>query len=294
MSFPSTHVTNDLVLKMLHIMKRSSSGEMKTINIPTDGISDADLHFCNAYEEDDGKTIIFDAIRSDGAQISKTMSQWPWAQTLQDFAASSSKKSLWRYTVRPSENSVSREIITDTPTYFATTNPSINGQKYKFIYAAVGAMGKETAPPQGIAKINVDTKDLDAWFPEEYEFCGEPMFAPRKSDNETPSNAEDDGYILSVLLNGKEKKSEIVILDAAKIQNGPIARVPLGVAIPHGLYGCFASSDECNWTAEEIERRAKLADKMESRGNMWNEVKSDFSGLGLRLDDFEEYFGDIL
>jgi hypothetical protein len=33
---------------------------------------------------------------------------------------------------------------------------------------------------------------------------------------------------------------------------------------------------------------------MESRGNMWNEVKSDFSGLGLRLDDFEEYFGDLL
>jgi hypothetical protein len=32
---------------------------------------------------------------------------------------------------------------------------------------------------------------------------------------------------------------------------------------------------------------------MESRGNYWNEVKSDFSGLGLRLDDMEEYFGDF-
>jgi hypothetical protein len=26
---------------------------------------------------------------------------------------------------------------------------------------------------------------------------------------------------------------------------------------------------------------------------MWNEVKSDFSGLGLRFDDMEEYFGDF-
>jgi hypothetical protein len=33
---------------------------------------------------------------------------------------------------------------------------------------------------------------------------------------------------------------------------------------------------------------------MESRGDMWNEVKSDFSGLGLRLDYFEVYFGDLL
>jgi len=50
---------------------------------------------------------------------------------------------------------------------------------------------------------------------------------------------------------------------------------------------------EC-WPSDEIERRTRLADKIESRGNRWNEVKSDFSGLGLRLDDFEEYFGDIL
>eukprot|EP01083_Nonionella_stella_P242374 845498_1 len=133
---------------------------------------------------------------------------------------------------------------------------------------------------------------MDTWFPKEYEFCGEPMFAQRKSD--ASNGEEDDGYIISILLNGKEKKSEIVILDAAKISEGPVARVPLGVAIPHGLYGCFASSDECQWSAEEVERRAKLADKMEGRDHMWNEVKSDFSGLGLRLDDFEEYFGDIL
>jgi hypothetical protein len=28
--------------------------------------------------------------------------------------------------------------------------------------------------------------------------------------------------------------------------------------------------------------------------SMWNEVKSDFSGLGLRFDDMEEYFGDLM
>jgi len=44
--------------------------------------------------------------------------------------------------------------------------------------------------------------------------------------------------------------------------------------------------------ADEIQRRAKLADKMEDKGYLWNEVKSDFSGLGLRLDDWDEIFGD--
>jgi all-trans-8'-apo-beta-carotenal 15,15'-oxygenase len=276
---------------MLHILKRGEAKSMKTISIPADGISDAELQFINAYDNEDG-SIVFDAVRSDSSKISKSMKEWPWAQTIDDFAASASKKSLWRYTVNVKSGNISKECITEVPTYFGSVNPVVSAQKHKYVYAAVGAMGNSNAPPQGVGKVDVDAKTMDVWYPEEYEFCGEPMFARKKSDNAIAN--EDDGYIISVLNNGKEKKSEIVILDATNIAAGPIARVPLGINVPHGLHGCFASSEECNWSAEEIERRAKLSDKMESRGNMWNEVKSDFSGLGLRLDDFEEYFGDIL
>lgn len=119
------------------------------------------------------------------------------------------------------------------------------------------------------------------------------MFAARKGVDALNVD-EDDGYILSVLLNGKTNESEIIILRASDIKSGPIARLPLGTVIPHGLFGCFASDEAATWSAEELERRAKLADKMEKKGNRWNEVKSDFSGLGLRLDDFDEVFGDLL
>lgn len=289
---PSKSLKVDKGPALLHLMKRGTDS-MKTISIPSDGISDADLHFINAYEKEDG-TLIFDAIRSDNRKVSRAMKEWPWAKSLKDFTDSSSKKSLWRYTVNVSGGSVERECISDVPAYFGTVNPAVSGQKYQYAYAAVGGMGTDNAPPQGIAKINVDTKEMDVWHPAEYEFCGEPMFAPKKSEDNNGNGNEDDGYIISVLMNGKEKKSEVIILDATNIQAGPVARIPLGIAIPHGLHGCFASSKECSWSAEEIERRAKLADKMESRGNMWNEVKSDFSGLGLRLDDFEDVFGDIL
>ncbi len=265
---------------------------MKTISLPVDEISDADLHFCNAYEDGDGK-IILDVIRSDSTKISPStkLASWPWATTVDEYESSSSRKSLWRYTVQVKTGVVTKECISDMQTYFGVINPSKSGQKHSFVYAAAGAIGDRVVPPQGIVKVNVDTKETQSWYPEEYEFCGEPMYAPRKGEDTT---AEDNGYILSVLFNGQKNESDLVVFEAADISKGPIARLPLGLAVPHGLYGCFASSEECNWDAEEIERRAKLADKMESRGNMWNEVKSDFSGLGLRLDDFEEYFGDIL
>ena len=209
-----------------------------------------------------------------------------------DYVATTPRKSLWRYTVNTKTGSVQKDEISNLQASFGVVNPAVSAQKHRFVYAAIGGMGSDVAPPQGIAKFDCETKETTTWMPQEYEFCGEPMFASKKGASD--SIAEDDGYILSVLYNGKSQESEMIILDAKNIAAGPTARIPLGIRIPHGLFGCFTSAEEANWDAETIDRRAKLADKMESKGNMWNEVKSDFSGLGLRLDDIEEIFPDLM
>mmetsp|Transcript_10464 Transcript_10464/g.22795 ORF Transcript_10464/g.22795 Transcript_10464/m.22795 type:complete len:681 (+) Transcript_10464:237-2279(+) len=281
---------------LLHIVGRAGSknaGGIKTLEIPYDGIPDANLQFINAYEEEDG-TIIFDAIRSDGTQSSSSSSntQWPWASSLSNYQSMASKKSLWRYKVHPQKGFISKDCISNDNLYFGIVNSKTSGQKHRYVYAAVGAMGEVVAPPQGITKFDLASNTQESWFPEEgYEFCGEPMYAPRRGVDD---DVEDGGYVLSTLFNGNEERSEIVVLKASDVASGPIARVPLDVVVPHGHHGCFASTDDANWTYEQIERRAKLADKMETRGSMWNEVKSDFSGLGLRFDDMEEYFGDLM
>ena len=285
-----------LFVQLLHIVGRAgskNSGKMKTVPIPFDGSPDANLQFVNAYEDEDG-TIIIDAIRSDGSNNnrgsgSSSNTQWPWAKTLSAFQSMSPKKSLWRYKLHPQSGSLSKESISNDQVYFGVVNSKMSGQKHRYVYGAVGALGKDVAPPQGIIKVDLKSNTQDYWFPEVYEFCGEPMYASREGGDDS----EDGGYILSVMYNGKDERSELVVLKANDIISGPIARVPIGIAVPHGYHGCFAQ-EEANWTYEEIERRAKLADKMETRGSMWNEVKSDFSGLGLRFDDMEEYFGDLM
>jgi all-trans-8'-apo-beta-carotenal 15,15'-oxygenase len=272
----------------IHLVPRVGTKKgAKSLTIPFDGVVEAELQFVNAYEE--GETVILDAIRSDGSKKASNAkpSLWPWASTAEDYANNASKKSLWRYTVDTKTGLVSKKLLTDIQCFFGVVNPKLSAQKHRYIYMAMGSLGKGLAPPQGIACFDCETKSMDTWMPKEYEFCGEPMFAAK--DN--PSN-DDDGYILSVLFNGKTEQSELVIIQATNIAAGPVARIPLGVGLPHGLHGCWTSAKEANWSGEEIERRAKLADKMESRGNRWNEVKSDFSGLGLRFDDMEEYFGD--
>lgn len=193
----------------------------------------------------------------------------------------STKKSLWRYKVHPQKGFISKDCLADEQLYFGVVNGQKSGSAHRYIYAAAGGSA-EITPPQGIVKLDLESNKRESWFPESYEFCGEPMYAPRQDET-----SEDSGYILSVLFNGREETSEMIVFRADNISQGPISRIPLGIAVPHGNHGCFASGEETNWSYEEIERRAKLADKMEARGSMWNEVKSDFSGLGLRFDDME-------
>lgn len=271
----------------LHMIPRDKTNSMLSIEIPFDGVTEGDLQFVNAFEEDDG-TIVLDAIRMDSRKMNgKKATQYPWATSLQDFASQTAKRDLVRYTVNAKQGTIAKKILMDTQCYFGVVNPTVSAQRHQFIYLAIGALDSETAPPQGIAKLDTISGEVKTWMPAEYEFCGEPMFAP--STNEGASG-EDDGYIITIMYNGSAQESEMVVLSAKDLSLE--TRIPLGIAIPHGLHGCFSSGDE--YTSEEIERRAKLANKMESRGNMWNEVKSDFSGLGLRLDDLEEYFGDMM
>ena len=279
------------------------------------------MQFVNAHEDDEDGTIIFDAIRSssddggnargggggEGGGGVSSATQWPWASTLSEFRSTSTKKSLWRYKVDPRSGIVTKDCVSNDQVYFGVVNAKFSGRKHRYVYAASGRMGEDVAPPQGISKFDLDgrvdnnddddaaTRVVESWFPEPHEFCGEPMYAPREGGGGDDAEEEDGGYLLTVLFNGREEKSELLVLRANDVSSGPIARVPIGIAVPHGYHGCFApSADDANWTYEEIERRAKLADKMETRGSMWNEVKSDFSGLGLRFDDMEEYFGDLM
>ena len=312
---PGKSVTLEDVPSLVHIVGRAGStennaGSMKTISIPFDGSPDgANLQMINAYEDENDGTIIFDAIRSsndvdaeESSSSSISNTQWPWATTLSNFQSMSSKKSLWRYKVHPQKGFISKECMSNDQLYFGIVNSNISAQKHRYIYSAIGSMGNDIAPPQGIAKFDLDNNTQESWFPEPYEFCGEPMYAPRQQGDTTDSSAssseeeeeEDGGYILSTLFNGRDETSELIVFKANNIKSGPIARVPIGIAIPHGNHGCFTPTNDAQWTYEEIERRAKLADKMETRGSMWNEVKSDFSGLGLRFDDMEEYFGDLM
>ena len=61
---------------------------------------------------------------------------------------------------------------------------------------------------------------------------GEPMFVPR-SENA----AEGDGWMLSVVYRGDEKRSDLAVFEATDLGRGPIALAHLSSRVPAGFHG---------------------------------------------------------
>lgn len=59
------------------------------------------------------------------------------------------------------------------------------------------------------------------------------------ADSAPPQVKEDDGWILSVGFDAKQQQSEVVILDAAHIEAGPVATLPLITPVGYGIHGTW-------------------------------------------------------
>ena len=67
----------------------------------------------------------------------------------------------------------------------------------------------------------------------------EAVFAPRSA-----ASPEGDGFLLTVQYIRDENRSDLLILDASDLENGPIARVHLSHRVPAGFHGSWVPASE--------------------------------------------------
>lgn len=106
-----------------------------------------------------------------------------------------------------------------------------NGRPYTYVYGN----GSDGAPfLKRIVKVDVADGSVHTW--EEPEaWAGEPIFVPRPGGTE-----EDDGVLLSVVLDAHAGRSFLLVLDAATLQEQARAHAPHH--IPFGFHGQFFGS----------------------------------------------------
>jgi all-trans-8'-apo-beta-carotenal 15,15'-oxygenase len=187
------------------------------------------FHHCNAYEV--GDEIIVDSV---------CYPDYPKLEANTDFREVDFDKviagQLWRFTIDCKLGKVKRELILERSCEFPVVHPRCAGQKHRYTY--IGAIANESgnAPLQAIAKIDMETgkQEFHSFAPR--GFINEPIFVPRNADEK---NAEDDGWVLTLIFDSEHNRSDLVILDAQNITGKPVATLHLNHHVPYGLHGTF-------------------------------------------------------
>ena len=145
----------------------------------------------------------------------------------------SRRSGLERWTIDPVTRVVERRTIDPTPQEFPRPDERRFGLPYRYAYtmALTGAF-------LGGALFK---HDLESGTRQVHDFGegrhpGEFVFVPARADA-----AEDEGWLIGLVIDMNEETSELVILDAANFESEPLARVKIPHRIPPGFHG--------NWVA---------------------------------------------
>lgn len=184
------------------------------------------LHNINAFESDNN-TITLDLSTYPDAQI---ISAYKFDQLTAKKKICFPHARFSRFTINLDTNKVSAEHKDTVSLEMPRINyEKYNGKPYQFVYG-VSADAKHAFPNQ-LIKMNVSTGSYSIWT-EPHCFPCEPLFIANPQ-----ANTEDNGVLLSIVLDSKNKNSFVLILDAQTMKE--LARATVPHHIPFTVHGNF-------------------------------------------------------
>jgi all-trans-8'-apo-beta-carotenal 15,15'-oxygenase len=140
--------------------------------------------------------------------------------------------SVGRLSIDPRKRSVRESTLFDEAFELPTVAPADAASPYRHAYA-VGFSTEEAARSSMfdcVARLDVERGEVRRHVGTPAQFFGEPLFVP------TPPGS---GYVLTFVYDADAGRSHVAILDAAHLEDEPVARVLLGQAIPFGFHGLW-------------------------------------------------------
>ena len=180
------------------------------------------FHHVNSYE--DGEAVVVDVCTYPDAEIVQDL----YLERLRS-GKPIAPGHLERLRISPQTGSVTIERLIDEPIELPRINYGrCNERPYRYVWG-VGTGGGWL---DRIVKADVQERSSQVWH-EEGTFPGEPVFVAAPD-----GQAEDEGVLLSVVLDGSRGTSFLLILDARSLEE--LARAEVPHHIPFGFHGAFA------------------------------------------------------
>lgn len=192
-------------------------------------------HTINAWEEGDEVVLV-------GCKIDNPLTTDPNAPPQPSHVPSLGMLRLepylncWRMNMKTGE--VREQALDDRFTEFPRMNNLRLGERNRYSY------NPRVAPASTLLFDGFIKYDLDKDSSEVYEYPagwhgGETCFAPAIG-----GSAEDDGYIVTFVAEEATGRSELYVVDARRIEDGPVARLVIPQRVPTGYHSWWVSAEE--------------------------------------------------
>ena len=179
------------------------------------------FHPMNSYE--DGDAIVLDLARFSHM----------WRESSMDFPP----PELWRFTIDTTTGKVREEQVDDRSAEFPRVADSVIGLKHRYGYmmsmSEPGSPDDPMSASGAILKYDRETGARSAIELGRGRVGGEAVFAPSADPK-----SEDDGYLMTFVYDAHSDSSRFVIMDAATMDNEPVASIELP-RIPNGFHGSW-------------------------------------------------------
>ncbi len=184
------------------------------------------FHTANCFQSINGK-INIDLCKYDNFDVNKMLYLDSLAK---DGLPKKYLAKLHRITLDINNQSVTETKLSDEPIELPQFNKQYTFEAYRYIYG-LGTNDNDQQFLNQIIKTNIETGKSLVWFKEGH-IPSEPIFIANPE-----AKTEDDGVLISMVLNTNEEVTEFLVLDAKTLEE--IALAQTTTRIPPGLHGNF-------------------------------------------------------
>lgn len=196
------------------------------------------LHFVNAFE--DGDEVVLDGFFQHDPDPGPVPEDAQLPASLRPFrflALNRMQTRLHRWRFNLVTGATTEAPLTDTISEFGMMNANYATTDYRYAYAATGK-------PNWFLFDGLVRHDLHTGAEEHYAF-GDGVFASETSVAPRVGAAcEDDAYLVTITTDMNEDASYCVVLDAARVADGPICQIRLPERVSSGTHSTWAPGSQ--------------------------------------------------
>lgn len=224
---------HDLPSRFALIPRHGSAGDIRWFDAEPTYI----LHFLNAYE--DGDEVVMDGYFQENPMPDplENVGEHGHLMSYLDEHSFRPKLHRWRFNLVTGETT--EEHLDDRILEFGMFNQAYAGRRYRYAYSTTTRPGWFLF--NGFVKHDLETGESWQITLPDGRYASEAPFAPR-----IDAKDEDDGYLVSFIIDENQGTSECVLIDCKRFDEGPVCRI----ALPHKI----SSGTHAHWVSREALR----------------------------------------